>query len=246
MDLKVANILLGLTGGYSLKPCHLCEFNSRDDKNHYKVSYSRRVAYVPGKDNVKYQPLIDPASIIIPPLHVKLGLFKNLIKSLGQKPIEYLKQKLFKNLSDAKIEEGVLDGPDIRKLVADREFPKSLNRKEKRAFQSLVAFAEGFLGNNRESNYLDLAANLRRDFKAQGVHMSVKVHYAVDHVQEFPPNCGGYSDEQGERVHQDLMKFEARFKGHDYVAMLAEAAWAIKRDAAETFGRVSGLSKLHF
>ena len=184
--------------------------------------------------------------IIIPPLHVKLGVTKNLLKSTRPQVIQWLKENLLDGLSYAKLTEGVLNGPDIRKLFDDSRFPEQLNELELNAFNSLVAYCDRFLGNHREDNFRELAENLKKDFKLQSVNMSVKVHYAVDHVDDFQSNCGGFSDEQGERMHQDLMLSEKRFKGHDYVSMLSEYHWNLKRTANESFGRQSGYLKLHF
>ena len=139
-----------------------------------------------------------------------------------------------------------LNGPEIRDLVADPGFRDQLDAKEKEAFESIVAFSDGFLGNFRAPNYKQLVKNLKRDFKNLGVLMSVKVHLAIDHTDDFAPNCGGYSDEQGESVHQVLLPFERRFKGHDYASMLSEYAWSLDRDSKQLFGRQSSLSNLCF
>ena len=75
-------------------------------------------------------------------LHVRLGLFKNFIKSLkpDSLPIERLHQ-LFPKLSDAKIKAGVFTGPDIKKLSIDAEFQRLLSPDE-----SLSSVSKNFLG----------------------------------------------------------------------------------------------------
>ena len=56
--------------------------------------------------------------------------------------------------------------------------------------------------------------------------MSVKVHFAVDHIEDFAPNCGAYSDEQGERVHQLIKQVQKNFKGKNPLSMLSEFHWS--------------------
>ena len=53
--------------------------------------------------------------ILLPPLHIKLGLMKSFAKAMDRNGTTflYLRQK-FPLLSDAKIREGVFTGPDIR------------------------------------------------------------------------------------------------------------------------------------
>ncbi|GBP78313.1 hypothetical protein EVAR_52368_1 [Eumeta japonica] len=38
--------------------------------------------------------------------------------------------------------------------------------------------------------------------------MSIKLHYLRNHLDKFPDNLGNYSEEQGERFHQDLKVME--------------------------------------
>ena len=51
----------------------------------------------------------------MPPLHIKLGLFKQFVKSLDKNSdaFQYL-QNLFPKISEAKIKAGVFIGPQIK------------------------------------------------------------------------------------------------------------------------------------
>lgn len=233
-------ILLGLTPGYSKYPCHLCDFDSRADQSvKYNSKFKGRESWSLGKLNVKYEPMVDVSRIIIPPLHVKLGLFKNFIKSVGNKAMNYLRSEFFgERLTDEKVYEGIVNGPDIRRLMGDKKFRTKLNRTELAAFDSLVAYTKGFLGSDRAPNYRQLASNLKKAFERQNVSMSVKVHFAVDHVEDFAPDCGAYSDEQGERAHQDIKIFQKNYKGKDAIGMLADYCWSIKSE-----GQLEGRKK---
>ena len=234
-DLKIVTILLGLTAGNSKYPCHLCEFDSRaSESKKFENQFKSRQQYKVSEKNVKYPPMIEPTRIIIPPLHVKLGLYKQLVKSLNESAKGYLPD-LFK-LSDEKLKEGVFTGPDCRKLSSDEKFRTKLNKKELKAFEDLVAYVEGFLGNRRVANYRELAENMKKSFYLQGARISVKLHYAVDHLDDFAENCGAFSDEQGERVHQQIKSIQQRYKGKSIVSFLSDYHWSIK-DEGEAYGR---------
>ena len=68
-----------------------------------------------GKHNVKWEPVVEPKNILMPPLHIKLGLMKLFVKALDQnsEAFEYLKG-FFTKLSEAKIKAGIFVGPQIK------------------------------------------------------------------------------------------------------------------------------------
>ncbi|GFT31367.1 uncharacterized protein TNCV_608091 [Trichonephila clavipes] len=69
--------------GYTKFPCFLCEWDSRDMKQHYaKQTWPIRKALIPRVQNVERQSLVDPKKILFPPLHIKLGLMKQFVKAL--------------------------------------------------------------------------------------------------------------------------------------------------------------------
>jgi len=70
--------------------------------------------------NVIREPLVNPSRVLLPPLHIKLGLMKQFVKALKKegKCYQYLQQQLPKQ-SEAKLKEGVFDGPQIRKMLRD-------------------------------------------------------------------------------------------------------------------------------
>ena len=43
-------------------------------------------------------------------------------------------------------------------------------------------------------------------FRKLGYNMSIEVHYLQNHLDYFPANLGDFSEEQGERFHQDIKK----------------------------------------
>lgn len=107
-DFKILAMLNGLQGGNTKYPCFLCEWDSRAYKEHYtRQEYPQRRTFAPGYKNVLNMPLVDPSNIILPPLHIKLGLIKQFVKALDKNgpTFTYLRSK-FPKLSDAKIKEG--------------------------------------------------------------------------------------------------------------------------------------------
>ena len=70
--------------------------------------------------------------------------------------------------------------------------------------------------------------------------MSVKMH-----LDYFPDNCGDYSEEQGERSHQDLRQMEERYQGYRDVNMLADYCWCLKRNLPSSTHKRKSL-KRHF
>ena len=225
--------MLGLQGGNTKFPCFLCMWDSRDDKQHYvKRDWPARDAFKQGSHNVLSHPLVNPQHIILPPLHIKLGIMKNFVKALNpnSNAVAFLKQK-FPRVSEAKLKAGIFDGPQIRELMHDEKFDRSLNRKERKAWTAFKSIVKNFLGNHRSPEYQHVVEDLLASFNALGARMSIKLHFLSSHLDYFPDNCGDYSEEQGERFHQDIRVMEERYHGRWDVNMLADYCWSLKRDS---------------
>jgi hypothetical protein len=67
----------------------------------------------------------------------------------------YLPQK-FPPLSDVKIREGVITGPDVLSLLRNDVFKRNITGDEQRARLSFREMVTGFLGNRRAGNFKDL------------------------------------------------------------------------------------------
>jgi len=65
-------------------------------------------------------------------MHLKLELMKNFEKTMNQEEIAftYLRE-MFPRLSEAKLKEGIIIGPQIRDLIKDEYFDKLLQGDEK-------------------------------------------------------------------------------------------------------------------
>ena len=128
-DLKVVALLRGLQLGYTKYCCFLCLWDSgARNKDCIEKSLTQRIEEEEGQHNVAALPLVPQNKIILPPMYIKLGLFKQFVKDLRKdSPAFKFLHECFSKLSDAKIKEGVFVGPQIRKLILNDMFDKTLN-----------------------------------------------------------------------------------------------------------------------
>lgn len=202
--------------------------------------------------NVKADALVPTEKILLPPLHIKLGLVKNYLKYMQRRNAnarEYLR-KFFPKLSTAKLDEGIYDlfnrcdeknkfylnpigvlvGPDIRRLVACPDFHLVLDEQELTAFEALKKVICGFLGKKRDENYVVLVQNMLDAFQTINVHMSSKIHFMHSHLDVFARQLPTESDEQGERFHQTCKPFETNYNGKDVLALISDLCWQLTAD----------------
>lgn len=239
VDLKMVNFLLGQQSGYTKFPCFICLWDSRAKNDHWiKKDWPLRNNMTVGKQNIINPPLVARDKIILPPLHIKLGLMKQYVKALDKiSPCFVYLSRKFPGLSNEKLKAGIFDGPQIRLLMKDNDFIRSMNNLEAAAWTSFVAVVKNFLGNQKAENYEELVQNLLINFKNLGCNMSIKVHYLDNHLDKFPENLGAYSEEQGERFHQDLKVMEDRYQGRWDEHMMADYCWSITRECPENIHR---------
>lgn len=228
-DLKIISMIMGQQGGYTRHPCFICEFNSREkDKNdHWTKTYTERTDLIVGVGNV-----------VLPPLHIKLGIMKQFVKALDKNGDTYLHlRQVFPGLSEAKIKEGVFTGPDIRKLMKNTEFEALMTRTEKRTWRSFKSVIENFLGNHKSDDYKDIVQDLLSNLRVMNINMSYKIHFLHAHLDRFPENLGAFSEVQGERFHQDIKVMEQRYKGRWDSAMITDYCWMLIRDKTAQYSR---------
>lgn len=117
-DLKMVAVFLGITGGNAKYPCFICQWDhgSKYDKYNDPAFVFRGEPEV-GKFGQKYMPLIDRKKVMIPPLHVKLGVVTNFLKTLTDNKqllkdqntptFDYLKTLFGTAVNDSKIKAGM-------------------------------------------------------------------------------------------------------------------------------------------
>ena len=81
----MVNFLLGQQTGYTKYPCFMCLWDSRaKQQNWIKKFWPTRNALKVGEENITSKPLVEREKIMLPPIHIKLGLMKQFVK-VGQK-----------------------------------------------------------------------------------------------------------------------------------------------------------------
>lgn len=84
-DFKVVAMLSGLQGGWTKHPCFICDWDSRYKGNQYaRKNWKDREISEQGKGNMINEPLVLKKKILLPPLHIKLGIVKNFIKTIAK------------------------------------------------------------------------------------------------------------------------------------------------------------------
>lgn len=99
-DFKVMAILCGLKGGYAKHMCYKCLWDTRASDQYSKKDWPPRSIEV-GQCSLIRQPLVAFKKLLLPPLHIKLGLVKNFVKQIVKRPaiFDFLNDNLFKRLS---------------------------------------------------------------------------------------------------------------------------------------------------
>nr|XP_047125236.1 uncharacterized protein LOC124807409 [Hydra vulgaris] len=232
VDLKMVNFFLGQQSGYTKYPCFICLWDSRAKEDHWKkVVWPARENMTVGASNIINEPLVDRGKIIFPPLHIKLGLMKQFVRALDKdgQCFKYI-CRFFPGLSMKKIKAGIFSGPQIRQIIKDEQFLYTMTDIEASAWKSFVLVVHNFLGNHKSPNYEEIVQKMLSDFKTLKANMSIKVHFLHSHLDRFPDNLGSYSEEQGERFHQDIKVMEERYQGRLDTHMMADYCWSLQRD----------------
>ena len=173
-----------------------------------------QIGISPGQHNTANISLVVQEKILLPPLHIKLGQFKQFVKAFNKEsPVFQFLQKVLPNLTTAKTKDGVFVGPQIRKLILNTEFDKTLNGNELDAWVSFGKVCTDFLGCHYSENFRDVIAEMLNTYKTFGCKLSLKVHFLDYHLNFFHKNMSDVSDEHRERFHHDISVIEYRHKG---------------------------------
>ena len=137
-DIKMIAFLLRLQRGYTKHSCFLCLWNSRADEQHFSVkNWPARKKFTPGSHNVLNSPLIERSKILLPSLHIKLGLAKQFVKVLKptSRAFRHIRQ-MFPSISEAIVKGGIFVGPQIRSMLASEELEEQMSDLERNAWQA--------------------------------------------------------------------------------------------------------------
>jgi len=93
-DLKVIALLLGLQQGFTKYCYFICEWDSRGRSLPCsRKDWPARKSLEPGIMNVENQPLVEPSKILLPSMHLKLGLMENFEKAMNQEEAAFTYEK---------------------------------------------------------------------------------------------------------------------------------------------------------
>ena len=107
-DFKMIGFLLGLQEGFTKYSCFLCLWDCRASNDHYKrAEWPKRIEFLPGQPNVLRQPLVDRNKILLPPLHIKLGLVKQFVTAMdfGGEAFQEIRL-MYPKMTEAKLKGG--------------------------------------------------------------------------------------------------------------------------------------------
>ena len=165
-------------------PLFLCYWDSRDRKSHcIKQHWQPRQTLSLGDCNIVNEPLVDRSRILLPPLHIKLGLMKQFVTALDceSRAFHFLMKK-FPKISEAKVKEGEFNGPDIGKLLHAIAFEALLQYREVKARRSFLNIVSNFLGSHKSNDFEDIIKDSTINFHNMGCNMSVKLHFLASHL----------------------------------------------------------------
>ena len=87
--------------------------------------------------NVIGEPLTSREKVLLPPLHIKLGLVKQLVKALDFEGEVFQEiRSMFPRLIEAKIKGGIFVGPRISTMLNFKTLEEKMNETEKEAWQA--------------------------------------------------------------------------------------------------------------
>lgn len=107
-DLKVVAILRGLQAGYIKYMCFICDWDSRYKGDQYSNhTWQERQISQHANSNVVQKPLVPQDKVLLPPLHIKLGIVKSFLKTVGKREeVNVVLAQIFPRLSESKLKEG--------------------------------------------------------------------------------------------------------------------------------------------
>ena len=140
---------------------------------------------------------------------------------------------MFPKLSDAKVKGGIFVGPE------------KMTETERKAWQAFRGVVDGFLGNNKDPHYKEIMKTLITSYQKMRCRMSIKLHFLHCHLDFFQENLGDFSEEHGERFHQDIQPMERRYQGRWDSAMMGDCIWFLIREDTSGHKR-KARSTVHF
>jgi len=84
------------------------------------------------------------------------------------------------------------------------------------------------------------------NYRILGCNMSIKMHFLYSHLDKFPENLGDFSEEQGERFHQNIKEMERRYQGRWSITMMVDYCCMLQRETHYVYKRKSTKQSFFF
>lgn len=94
--LKVIGMFVGMQSSFTKYFCLLCLWDNRATNSYYLESNWQRITYQPGISSIKNTLLVDQCNVLLPTLHIKIGMMKQFVKAQGKRNargFEYIVEK---------------------------------------------------------------------------------------------------------------------------------------------------------
>lgn len=190
------------------------------------------------------KPLISLDAVLPPPMHIRAGVCGKILchlidatdtgkRQTRKSPVlTFLQQKFGSGFKEKSIQ-----GNQVRKLLNDKKFVPQLRPEDRQMWRDFRAVCDGFLCGKRLPNHAALVKNLMRELKGNKVGMTLKIHWLHSHLDRFAESNSDFSDEQAERLHQDLKKSVERNRSQPLVNVVNDYCWRRTRDPEESSGQ---------
>lgn len=240
MDLKLANIMLGLMSHSSNHPCCWCDIqkDKLNEKGKLRTLGSIRTLYWAFLDskkdiskaknygNVIHMPVFknpDDISVlqVIPPpeLHLLLGAVNSLFNDLLKIWPEAIKWADSIHVVREAMHGGSFTGNSCCKLLNNVSKLESLAPQfgsHIAAFHSLKQVVDSCFGQKLEPLYVQKICQFKEDVERLGIQVTPKLHAIFYHVEDFckeiNAGLGCYSEQSFESVHSDFAKTWMKYK----------------------------------
>lgn len=120
-------------------------------------------------------------------------------------------------------------GKEINQIIADENFLNTLSQEEAELWISFSNVVQGFLGKNRDANYMQHITHLNQMCEKYQLLMSLKMHILFQHSDKFSESNSDFSDENGERLHQLLKPCLKRNQSNTLIKTVADYIWRIDK-----------------
>lgn len=148
--------------------------------------------------------------------------------------LEFLKKKFGRFIPES------MQAKQVNQIIQDNErFCETLSPNQKDVWLAFSDVVTGFLGKNRDPNYVAYVEKLKNLMKMNRIKCTLKVHVLINHLDKFASSNSDFSDEAGEKFHHELSLFVGWFHvdKEKLIRFLADYYWRLKRDAKNAFKR---------